>query len=75
MDSYIVRIYRHQGSRAFPARRAHDAVALTGVVENAASGEHRTFHDIEELWAILAAGKTPASGMTNDMTDEKESSP
>jgi hypothetical protein len=49
-----------------PARRSHDAIALTGVVENAESGEHRTFHDIEELWAILAAKKAPAPGMTDE---------
>jgi hypothetical protein len=65
LDSYFVRIYRH-GTRTAPARRSHDAIALTGVVENAASGEHRTFHDIEELWAILAAKKAPAPGMTDE---------
>jgi len=57
-DGYIVRIDRHE-TRTAPARRSHDAIALTGVVENAESGEPRTFHDIEELWAILAARHTP----------------
>ncbi len=69
MESYIVRLYRH-GPRTAPARRAHDAIALTGVVEHALSGERRAFHDIEELWAILAERKTPAAGMTNDTTED-----
>ena len=56
--SYIVRIYR-QGARN-----------LTGVVEDARSGEQRPFSSMQELWALLrrqspgtarlSAGEKPA---------------
>jgi hypothetical protein len=39
--SYIVRIYR-QGARS-----------LTGVVEDARTGEQRTFSTIQGLWALI----------------------
>jgi hypothetical protein len=53
-ESYVVRIYRKQAS-AGPVRRVRDGVALVGVVEDVRSGVRHSFHDIEELWSILAA--------------------
>jgi hypothetical protein len=52
-DSYVVRIFRRE-ARVDPARRAHDRVALTGIVEDPGSGAQRAFRDIEELWALLS---------------------
>lgn len=52
-DSYVVRIFRRE-QRAGETRRAHDTVALTGVIENPGTGQRQSFHDIEELWATLA---------------------
>lgn len=52
-ESFIVRVYR-QGRRPGPEGRAHDQATLTGVVEIVDRGERRSFHDIEELWTILA---------------------
>jgi hypothetical protein len=53
-QSYIIRVYRsaiHRGS----ARYNRDAIALDGIVESPASGEHMSFHNAEELWAILVS--------------------
>lgn len=47
--SYIVRIYR-QGARS-----------LTGVVEDARTGELRPFSSIQDLWALL---RRPTFGST-----------
>jgi len=64
-ESYVVRIYRKQAPAA-PAdaaqcsdggRRRYDRMKLIGVVELVERGERRAFHDIEELWTILAAGE------------------
>jgi hypothetical protein len=52
-DSYVIRIYR-RGARPGAARRAYDRVALTGTIEHTASGVSESFHDIEELWTVLA---------------------
>ena len=52
-DSYVVRIFRRE-QRAGETRRAHDAIALTGVIEHPGTGHRHSFHDIEELWATLA---------------------
>jgi hypothetical protein len=52
-QSYIIRIYRSAIRPGF-SRRNHDAVTLDGIVESPASGEHIAFHDVEELWTILA---------------------
>ena len=52
-DSYVIRIFR----RAPPGARAsvrREAPCLTGVVESPATGRRQAFHDIEELWAVLA---------------------
>ncbi|MBU1426020.1 MAG: hypothetical protein KKH12_03270 [Gammaproteobacteria bacterium] len=57
-QSYIVRIYRSTCRRG-SARRNHDNVALDGIVEFPANGEHRVFHDVEELWRILAGNAVP----------------
>lgn len=56
--SYIVRIYR-QGARS-----------MTGVVEDARTGEQRTFSTVQGLWTLIrrspgkstptSAGKNPA---------------
>ena len=48
--SYIVRVYR-QGARS-----------LTGVVEDARTGEQRPFSNMQELWILLRhplPGSTP----------------
>ena len=60
-DSYVVRIYR----RPPPSEKAgvHDGTSrLVGVVENPGNGQRRAFHDIEELWAVLAQTGSPVSG-------------
>ncbi len=44
MESYIVRVYR---------RDKKDPHQLVGIVENAALGEQRPFHTLEELGRIL----------------------
>ena len=59
-DSYVVRIYR----RTPPSGKdgVHDEKPrLIGVVENPGSGRRRAFHDIEELWAVLAETVPPLS--------------
>ena len=53
--SYIIRIYR-QGARS-----------LTGVVEDARTGEQRSFSSVQDLWALLrrsSLGSTPLPGTT-----------
>jgi hypothetical protein len=50
-DSYVVRIYRRDTRQG---QDDQDQVSLTGVVEHAASGSRTTFHDINELWHVLA---------------------
>ena len=49
-ESYVVRIYK----RSTAAAKARNAANLDGIVENTLSGERTSFHDKEELWAILA---------------------
>lgn len=51
--SYIIRIYR-QGARS-----------LTGVVEDARTGEQRPFSSLQDLWTLLRRPfleSTPSSG-------------
>ncbi len=64
-ESYVIRIYRKEAQPAHHTggRRNHDRVALTGLVEAVERGERRSFHDIEELWAIL-------TGSTRKQRDE-----
>lgn len=67
LDTFVVRIYRRE-LRTEPARCGHDQVAVTGIVENAATGARTTFHDTEQLWAVLAAipatsDPVPANGV------------
>lgn len=52
--SYIVRVYR-QGARS-----------LTGVVEDARTGEQRPFSNVQELWALL---RRPSFGSTPPRDD------
>lgn len=59
-DSYIVRIYRRTPPSAKDAAR-DDRPPLIGVVENPGTGRRRAFHDIEELWALLAETSSPGS--------------
>lgn len=59
-DSYIVRIYRRTPQGGTDGVQA-DRPRLIGVVENPATGRRRAFHDIEELWALLAGAGPPAS--------------
>ena len=56
-ESYIVRIYKRSASAA-NARSARHAANLVGIVENTLNGERSSFHDVEELWAILARPAT-----------------
>ena len=60
MDTFVVRVYRRE-PRADRARRNHDRAALTGIVENTATGTQTTFHEPGQLWAVLASA-LPASG-------------
>lgn len=60
-DSYVVRIYRRGPPNAEAG--AHDGhPRLTGVVESPATGHRQAFHDIEELWTVLAETGSPVSG-------------
>lgn len=52
-QSYIIRIYR-SARRHARSRRTPDIIALDGIVEFSAGGEHLVFHNVEEHWAILA---------------------
>jgi hypothetical protein len=66
-DTYVLRIFRR--SRAGrPANGAGDARAtaagLVGVVENPATGRRDSFHDREELWALLTAPGDEDRGAT-----------
>lgn len=57
-DSYIVRIYRRASSNAKAG--VHDGTPrLVGVVESPGTGQRRAFHDIEELWKMLAKTGSP----------------
>lgn len=60
-DSYVVRIYRRGPPNAEAGARDGDP-RLIGVVESPASGRRQAFHDIEELWAVLAQTGSPVSG-------------
>ncbi len=51
MDTYIVRIYR---------RDAQDPERMVGRVENAESGEQRTFRDAGELLRCIGGTEGPA---------------
>ncbi len=52
-DSYVVRIYRR--TPASPKDGVgDDRPYLIGVVEDPGTGKRRAFHNIEELWAVLA---------------------
>ena len=57
-QSYIIRVYR-SAIRRGSARHNPDAIALDGIVESPASGEHLAFHNVEELWTILARNAVP----------------
>ncbi len=59
--SYIVRIYRD--GTAMEAEHA-GARSLAGTIEEVATGDRRSFHDIDGLWAVVAgpAGKRPGKG-------------
>jgi len=59
MDTFVVRVYRRE-PRTEPARRSHDQVAVTGIVENTTTGARTTFHDTEQLWTVLATGPATA---------------
>ena len=59
-DSYIVRIYRRTPPSAKDGVQ-DDRPPLIGVVENPVTGRRRAFHDIEELWALLAETSSPVS--------------
>lgn len=54
--SYIVRVYR-QGARS-----------LTGVVENARTGEQRPFSSMQDLWMLL---RRTSFGSTSPRADDK----
>ncbi len=54
MDTYIVRIYR---------RDARDPQQIVGRVEDAESGDRRTFHNVSELVCLLGerGAETPVT--------------
>lgn len=52
-QSYIIRVYCGAIRHGLACRNL-DAIALDGIVESPASGEQLAFHNVEELWAILA---------------------
>jgi hypothetical protein len=57
-DTYVLRIFRRPapGGLGSGTGRARATPAwLVGVVEDPATGERRSFHDREELWALLTA--------------------
>jgi hypothetical protein len=65
-DTYVLRIFRRSAggpgdgtgdARARPAR-------LVGVVEDPATGKRDSFHDREELWALLTAPGDEERGAT-----------
>jgi hypothetical protein len=47
MESYVLRIYRREGSR------------IVGLVEQTVNGRQLPFHSAEELWAVLAGNDQP----------------
>ena len=59
-DSYVVRIYRRTPTGGKDGVR-DDRPSLIGVVENPGTGQRRPFHDIEELWTVLAETRSPVS--------------
>ena len=60
-DSYIVRIYRRTPPSGKDAAR-DNRPPLIGVVENPGTGQRRAFHNIEELWTVLAETGSPVPG-------------
>jgi hypothetical protein len=66
-DTYVLRIFRRPapgGGRVGAARTRPTPACLVGVVEDPATGERRSFHDREELWALLTAPGDDARGPT-----------
>ena len=57
-DTYVLRIFRRPAPGG-QGRGAADAGAmppcLVGVIEDPATGKRQSFHDPEELWALLTA--------------------
>ncbi len=47
MESYVLRIYRREGTR------------IVGLIEQTASNQQSSFHSVEELWAVLAGNDPP----------------
>ncbi len=56
-DTYVLRIFRRPapGGQGRGAADAAMPPGLVGVIEDPATGERRSFHDREELWALLTA--------------------
>lgn len=48
LDNYIVRIYRRDGG---------DPRKVAGIVEEVGVKENQVFHNLDELWDILASQK------------------
>lgn len=71
--SYVVRIYR-QGEHPATGRGVTDRAELVGIVEEVVTGEHRSFRDATELWAILsgAPGKRQRARSRNGATERAE---
>jgi hypothetical protein len=67
-ESYVVRIYRRE-KKAAPARRGHDKVLLDGIVEEAEGGGRKSFHGIDQLWALLA--RAPRKGKAQRITGRR----
>ena len=66
-QSYIIRVYR-SANRHGSARHNPDTIALDGIVESPASGEHQAFHNAEELWTILARNAVPETNSSRTST-------
>ena len=47
MESYVLRIYRREGSR------------IVGLIEQTANNQQSSFRSAEELWAVLAGNDRP----------------
>jgi hypothetical protein len=58
-DTYIVRLYR---------RSSGDRVQLVGVVERVRTGRKTPFHNMTELWDVLALDRPRSAGETTNRT-------
>lgn len=62
MDNYIIRIYR---------RDEEDLRKVAGIVEQVGTEEKRSFHNLDELWAILGYPRSKVSRKRRGNTKKK----